>query len=224
MTTLDSHNDHDRVLALVPLLNNGKIDEIDRAWVQAHLNECPACREEAHVNEQMFAVLAEPVDGFDTQAALSRAHARIDAQQGSIGFGLANVAHWLNQQFGGWWSPAQWGTAVASVALLGLVAFVGLNSDEGRYEVLSSDVVSSGDESMVVELVLAQPMHLDNLADHFSDLNASIESLADGQFRLRLVGAPTVSRFDALARRAQQLPGYVDLKLVNVAVTQESTQ
>lgn len=77
----DARVRHRRAWEAIPWRVNGRIDDAERAVLEAHLRECRDCRDELALQERVRDELArQPGPAADIDASLARLWQRIDAQ------------------------------------------------------------------------------------------------------------------------------------------------
>ena len=95
-------NEHARAHELLPWMVNGRIEGRDAAWLDGHLTQCAACRDELAAQQRVRAAIArEPTVEFAPQAGFNRLWKRIEAD--AHGSPSAGAAENLQSEF----SPAQ---------------------------------------------------------------------------------------------------------------------
>ena len=73
-------NEHAHAHELLPWMVNGRIEGRDAEWLDAHLSQCAACRDELAAQQRVRdAIAREPTVEFAPQAAFNRLWKRIEA-------------------------------------------------------------------------------------------------------------------------------------------------
>ncbi len=83
-TIISLHGDqHDQVNALLPWYVTDRLDEDDRARVEAHLAGCQTCQADLAAERRLKALIHETAETGDADVGLARLMADIDAEPGS---------------------------------------------------------------------------------------------------------------------------------------------
>jgi anti-sigma factor RsiW len=117
---VDSTNDHDAIWLLIPWYANGRIDEQQRAHIDAHLRSCPACRDEVRMQQKICQAMASSNPDIEQlpTASLRNLWQKIDSQPQPVEVempapaGRATVSSW------------RWPTALAASFAALLVATI----------------------------------------------------------------------------------------------------
>lgn len=205
----DIHLDiHQRALSLMPMMLNGTLDAAEQAKLRDHLDQCGHCREETELTERMMQALAEPITSPNTEAALARAHARIDAESSFFSGVQSKVNNALRTLTD---HVPRWGLVLAGFGLVVLVVQT-TNVDAPAYDVLSADSPASG---LAFELTVNAAVSRASLEEHFAADDVTLEPLDDGKFRLYVVGGNSVERAQSILQHARRMPGVTSIMLAN---------
>jgi anti-sigma factor RsiW len=126
---------HRRAWEAIPWRVNGRIDEAERAVLEAHLRECRDCRDELALQERVRDELArQPEPAADADAGLARLWQRIDAQD-AMRPAAGPARAWV-----GWLAAAVIVEGVALAALIG----ANVGGDAAEYRTFSTPPPAAG--------------------------------------------------------------------------------
>jgi Putative zinc-finger len=122
---IDRTNDHDAIWLLLPWYVNGRLDEQQRARVDAHLRACEACQQELLMQRkicQAMSVRHADIEQLPT-ASLRRLLQKIDAHENPADIEMPDPATNTRQAPSWRWSRSLAASlAVVAVAAMGFVA------------------------------------------------------------------------------------------------------
>ncbi len=230
MSAISETDVHRQVLELLPMLANGTLADADEARVQAHVQGCAECRDEAAMLQQLFSGLSQepqPLEA-DVDAALARVNARIDQEPAARPAAALPAGTGWRSWFSGALFPWVGGAAAAA-----LVFMVGVNwqapgaNETGTYEVLTAGE-EANPKRLLIDIQLDQSYALSELNDYFTEATDGAPLQITQQdpqlYRLRLAGDIDVGIAAQLLERSQQLPGYISAALANPALDEREGQ
>src|SRR5579859_173389 len=198
---------HERIQALLPWFVTDRLDEAERAEVEAHLSGCPDCRAEERLERRLGAeVAAMPMD---VEQSWARLRARLDrpaASRGRGSGGLAAAWRGLGRSLRGappWAGWAMAGQAALMALLLGIVwphAERGAGVDARYHALGAAPSLRSGN---VVVIFRPDTPERDLRAALLADQARLVDGpTAAGAYVLSVPGARRAAALTALRRRA----------------------
>ena len=168
---------HQRAWEAIPWLVNGRIDETERAALEAHLRGCRDCRDELALQRRLRDELSrQPAPAADVEAGLARLWRRIDAQAAMQP--AAPARNWVR-----WLAAA---AVLEGVALAGLIG-ASIGGPEPGYRTFSAPPAAAAPHA--IRAVFAADLPLGEL-----------QQLLD-RADLQIVGGPTEVGVYTLAPR-----------------------
>lgn len=212
---------HDEVFKLLPWYHNGTLEDVEAARVNAHLSECPLCRDElAHCAEISETVTDEREAAWQPgEQNLNRILDRIASEQGQAR--PAEAVGW-SERFASWidWTfvpkPARWALVAQSLAIVALLAFFSLprTPESPRFETLTAQA-SEGLDRPDVQIVFREDTLESDLRNLLQSVDAEIVSGPSkrGVYKLALASSASLAtalqvlRADPHVRFADALAG-----------------
>ena len=127
-------SDHDAIWLLIPWYVNGRIDDQQRARVDAHLRTCQACQDELLTQQQIYQTMAASNPEVEQlpSASLRRLMQKIDAQENpspAASIDIAPTPVTRRQQILTWRWPSSVAASLAALAA-GTIGFIAFNHTE----------------------------------------------------------------------------------------------
>jgi len=139
---------HRHAQELLPWYATGRLDEDQRAAVEAHLQSCPACRHDLEWEQGLRALVASPLEAPDVEAGLAAMRRRLDEAPGAAeraGRALRRILERARSYSAPW---------VTAAALAQLVAIAGLTWMLHERAVPASDYRTLGAASAPADLLV----------------------------------------------------------------------
>jgi len=166
---------HRQAWELIPWVVNGRASDDERALVDAHLRDCPDCRDELAFQQQVHGALATEIAEPAVQPSMTQLWSRIDGRESPRPAVSATVVRWL-------------AVAVVIEAIgLGALSIDALRSDDAPYRTLTAPVAAA--PGATIRIVPADDLPL-----------SALHQLLD-ENHLQIVGGPTEAGVLSLAPR-----------------------
>lgn len=198
---IEQASDHEAVWLLIPWYVNGRLDEPQRAHVDAHLQACQACRGEVLMQRQICQTMAASNPDIEQlpTASLRRLMQKIDAQENpphAAPIDIAPTPVTRMQQILAWRRPSSLAASLAVVAAAAL-GFIVLNHTELADKESPADyyTVTSPTPPIALEVIRAVFAPNMTVADMQRILNEA---------QLHIVAGPTSLGVYSLAKTGAQ--------------------
>lgn len=123
---IDQANDHDAIWMLIPWYVNGRIDDRQRARIDAHLRTCQACQDELLAQRKICRTMAASNPDIEQlpTASLRRLLQKIDSHEDPVDIAMPVSAARMKKVFSWRWSGSLAASLAASVvAAIGFMVF-----------------------------------------------------------------------------------------------------
>lgn len=123
---------HEQVQAVLPWYVSESLDEVERSWVEAHLGDCPTCREEVRALSDLGEVLRStaPLAPAPHPARLGRLLAQIEtAERAAAGSLRETLRQRVRALFAGVPGSVRWALVAQSLALVALGGALAMRSN-----------------------------------------------------------------------------------------------